>query len=46
VLTVRQHGAARTSSDDADTEENTFWTRTLFQVPAERAISDDADILK
>jgi hypothetical protein len=45
VLAARQHESvgARTRND---TEEHTFWTRTRFQVPAERATMDDADILK
>ena len=46
VLAARQHGADARTRSDVDTEENTFWTWTRFQVPAERATIDDADILK
>jgi hypothetical protein len=49
VLAARQLesvGGAPRTRNDADTEENTLWTRTLFQVPAERATIDGADIVK
>jgi hypothetical protein len=52
VLAARQHesvgadDAARARNDDVDTEEKkTFWTRTRFQVPTERATIDEADIM-
>jgi hypothetical protein len=50
VLAARQHesvgdDAEARTRNDVDTEENTLWTRTRFQVPAERATIDEADIV-
>lgn len=47
MLAARQHesvGAVARTRNDSDA--HTFWTRTRFQVPTERATMDDtADIL-